>query len=36
MNKEKIIFLAGLVLAIVIAQVITEVVKKKTPLAKII
>lgn len=35
MNKEKIIFLVGLVVAIVIVQVITEVVKKKTPLAKI-
>jgi len=35
MSKEKIIFLVGLVVAIVIAQVITEVVKKKTPLAKL-
>lgn len=35
MSKEKIVFLVGLVVAIVVANVITEVVKKKTPLSKI-
>jgi hypothetical protein len=35
MSKEKVIFLVGLVVAIVVAQVIYKVVDRKTPLNKI-
>lgn len=36
MSKEKIIFLVALTFAIVVAIVTAEVVKKKTPLNKIV
>lgn len=35
MSKEKIIFLSGLVVAIVVAQVVFRVLERKTPVGKI-